>query len=207
MPTSKTRREGASAARIVCASPAYLDRRPSPKAIDDLSDHDCVTFGAVEILDDPAYETCADPAAGREFESGQRIARLRIAIAGLPESQREALELLKLREMSLAEASRASGKSVAALKVNVNRAINTLRARSAEEVEEWSTHQAAQCLGRRDARVQIVLRSSCDLRRGAAKSRKARNDWQNRVTSIDETDWRWSPARFQKGLFPGPQPQ
>jgi len=47
MPTSKTRREGASAARIVCASPAYLDRRPPPKAIDDLSDHDCVTFAAL----------------------------------------------------------------------------------------------------------------------------------------------------------------
>ena len=42
---------------------------------------------------------------------------------------REAIELVKLREMSLDEASRASGKSVAALKVNVHRALKALRAR------------------------------------------------------------------------------
>jgi DNA-binding transcriptional LysR family regulator len=29
---------------VVCASPAYLDRRSPPQTIDDLSNHDCVTF-------------------------------------------------------------------------------------------------------------------------------------------------------------------
>jgi RNA polymerase sigma-70 factor (ECF subfamily) len=50
------------------------------------------------------------------------------AIATLPDGQREAVELLKLREMSLIEASAVSGKSISALKVNVHRAIKALRA-------------------------------------------------------------------------------
>jgi DNA-directed RNA polymerase specialized sigma24 family protein len=45
----------------------------------------------------------------------------------LTPKQREALELVKLKEMSLAEASAASGQSVGALKVNVHRAIQKLR--------------------------------------------------------------------------------
>jgi RNA polymerase sigma factor (sigma-70 family) len=53
---------------------------------------------------------------------------LRRAIKTLPRGQRSAIELLKLREMSLKEASRATGMSVSALKVSVHRAIKTLRA-------------------------------------------------------------------------------
>ena len=83
---------------------------------------------AMEVADDLAYETFADPAANREIEAAQNTAGLSGAIAGLPPSQREAVELLKLKEMSLAEASRASGKSTTALKVNVHRAIKALRA-------------------------------------------------------------------------------
>ncbi|MBI3706528.1 MAG: sigma-70 family RNA polymerase sigma factor [Proteobacteria bacterium] len=49
------------------------------------------------------------------------------AIAGLPPGQRQAVELLKLREMSLKEASAASGMSVAALKVAMHRAMKFLR--------------------------------------------------------------------------------
>jgi RNA polymerase sigma-70 factor, ECF subfamily len=73
---------------------------------------------ALEISDDTAYETFADPQANRETE-----------VYALREEQREAIELLKLKEMSLAEASKASGRSVAALKVNVHRAIRSLRSR------------------------------------------------------------------------------
>jgi len=36
--------------------------------------------------------------------------------------------LLKLRELSLAEAAKVSGKSISALKVNMHRAIKSLRA-------------------------------------------------------------------------------
>ena len=49
------------------------------------------------------------------------------AIKGLPPGQREAVEMLKLREMSLKEAAAASGTSAGALKVSVHRAMTTLR--------------------------------------------------------------------------------
>ena len=52
---------------------------------------------------------------------------LRQAIEQLPPGQREAIEMLKLQEMSLKEASVASGTSVGALKVSVHRAVATLR--------------------------------------------------------------------------------
>ena len=51
------------------------------------------------------------------------------AIASFPQQQRGAVELLKFKERSLAEASQVIGRSVAALKVNVHRAIKTLRLR------------------------------------------------------------------------------
>ena len=52
---------------------------------------------------------------------------LRQAIAGLPAGQRGAIEMLKLREMSLKEAAAASGTSVGALKVATHRAMAALR--------------------------------------------------------------------------------
>ncbi len=86
---------------------------------------------AREVTDDTAYETFADPQANRPSEASAAAEELNAAIAGLPAQQRQALELLKLKEMSLVEASRASGRSVAALKVNVHRAIKTLKSRLA----------------------------------------------------------------------------
>jgi RNA polymerase sigma-70 factor (ECF subfamily) len=83
---------------------------------------------ALEITDEAAYETFADPAANRQMEVRDVARRLNSAVAGLPERQRQALELLKLRELSLREASQVSGTSIAALKVNVHRAIKALRA-------------------------------------------------------------------------------
>jgi RNA polymerase sigma-70 factor (ECF subfamily) len=82
----------------------------------------------VEIFDEYAYETFADPAANKEMTARDQTSGLGAAIATLPEGQREAVELLKLREMSLIEASAVSGKSIGALKVNVHRAIKALRA-------------------------------------------------------------------------------
>ena len=52
---------------------------------------------------------------------------LKQAIGELPPGQRKAIEMLKLREMSLKEAAAASGMSVAALKVSVHRAMVSLR--------------------------------------------------------------------------------
>ncbi len=84
---------------------------------------------AMEVRDETSYETFADPLANRETEGREAAEILAGAIAALPRGQREALELVKLREMSLLEASAASGQSVGGLKVNVHRAIKALRAR------------------------------------------------------------------------------
>ena len=51
------------------------------------------------------------------------------AVADLPPGQRQAIELLKLEELSLAEASSRTGQSVTALKVATHRAIQALRRR------------------------------------------------------------------------------
>lgn len=48
-------------------------------------------------------------------------------MADLPTGQRQAIELVKLREMSLKEAAAVSGKSVGALKLAVHRGIGALR--------------------------------------------------------------------------------
>ena len=82
----------------------------------------------IEVFDAFAYETFSDPAANKAMSARDEAPALQNAIASLPEGQRQALELLKLRELSLAEASQLTGKSVSALKVNVHRAIKALRA-------------------------------------------------------------------------------
>ena len=82
-----------------------------------------------EVFDERAYETFSDPEANREMSVRDEAPALKEAIATLPEGQREAVELLKLRELSLAEASQLTGKSISALKVNVHRALKTLRTR------------------------------------------------------------------------------
>lgn len=52
---------------------------------------------------------------------------LRQAVRELPRGQRQAIEMLKLREMSLREASVATGASTGSLKVSVHRAMLALR--------------------------------------------------------------------------------
>ena len=54
--------------------------------------------------------------------------QLRQAVNSLPAAQRTAIELLKLRELSLREAAGVSGMSIGALKAAAHRAITTLRA-------------------------------------------------------------------------------
>jgi RNA polymerase sigma-70 factor (ECF subfamily) len=83
-----------------------------------------------ETVDERAYETFADPAANKNLEANDAAQALAAMVASLPPGQREALELVKVKEMSLLEASRVSGQSVGALKVGVHRAIKTLRLRA-----------------------------------------------------------------------------
>jgi RNA polymerase sigma-70 factor (ECF subfamily) len=54
-------------------------------------------------------------------------ATLHEAVRALPEGQRQAIELVKLKELSLKEAAQLSGTSVGALKVATHRAMATLR--------------------------------------------------------------------------------
>jgi RNA polymerase sigma-70 factor (ECF subfamily) len=82
----------------------------------------------VETFSPVAYETYADPDANKEIATHENAAVLGEAIAALPPGQRQAVELLRLRELSLAEASAESGQSVGALKVSLHRAIRALRA-------------------------------------------------------------------------------
>lgn len=72
-----------------------------------------VTFAA--LATNPPWESLGDAQA------------LRAAIDVLPRRQRQAVELLKLRELSLKEAAAATGMSVGALKVATHRAVAALR--------------------------------------------------------------------------------
>jgi RNA polymerase sigma factor (sigma-70 family) len=82
----------------------------------------------IEAPDEGAHETFADASANREMDAVGSSEEVDELLRQLPPRQREALEALKLREMSLAEASAASGQSVGALKVNAHRALKALRA-------------------------------------------------------------------------------
>jgi RNA polymerase sigma-70 factor (ECF subfamily) len=68
----------------------------------------------------------ATPPSDRDVTSANDAA-LRTAIERLPPDQRQAIRLLKLKEMSLKEAAVASGRSISALKVATHRAIKGLR--------------------------------------------------------------------------------
>jgi RNA polymerase sigma-70 factor (ECF subfamily) len=77
------------------------------------------------------FDELPESAASVAPEAESRLAArdLRDAVAGLPESQRTALRLAKLEDLSLAEASARSGLSVGALKVATHRAMQSLRRR------------------------------------------------------------------------------
>ncbi|BDV32536.1 sigma-70 family RNA polymerase sigma factor [Methylocystis iwaonis] len=82
-----------------------------------------------------AHETTVDVLpetfSGDDAKSEQEVSDdqefLRRALSQLPDGQREAIELMKIRGLSLQEASVATGRSVASLKVSVHRAIKTMR--------------------------------------------------------------------------------
>lgn len=82
---------------------------------------------AHEIAVDNLDVTFADRSAnetGTEYGDPEALLQ---AIRGLPHGQRQAVELMKLRGLSLQEAAEATGSSVAALKVATHRALASLR--------------------------------------------------------------------------------
>lgn len=88
---------------------------------------------AREVHDDQLLETFLDADANNEMSLYGDAEALHQAIRDLPQGQRKAVELLKLRELSLKEASSVTGTSVSALKVAVHRAMKTLRAALSNE--------------------------------------------------------------------------
>ncbi|HYP63461.1 MAG TPA: sigma-70 family RNA polymerase sigma factor [Acidocella sp.] len=72
------------------------------------------------------HETFATDETNLPEENGE-IRRLKKAIADLPPGQRQAVELLRLQELSLKEAAARSGQSPSALKVALHRALRRLR--------------------------------------------------------------------------------
>ena|SRR5215471_18651600 len=82
------------------------------------------------------HETFSPDAANFHFDHiSADSAALHEAIATLAPDQRLAINLLKLKEMSLKEAAVASGRSVSALKVATHRAIKSLRKRLRQSSE------------------------------------------------------------------------
>jgi RNA polymerase sigma-70 factor, ECF subfamily len=82
------------------------------------------------------HETFSPDAANFSFDdTSADSAALHAAISTLAPDQRQAISLLKLKEMSLKEAALASGRSVSALKVATHRAIKSLRKRLRQSSE------------------------------------------------------------------------
>jgi RNA polymerase sigma-70 factor (ECF subfamily) len=82
---------------------------------------------AHEMAVDGVPETFSGQEAKIEQDSSDDQAAIKDALGGLTPGQREAVELLKVRGLSLKEASALTGKSVSALKINVHRALRALR--------------------------------------------------------------------------------
>jgi RNA polymerase sigma factor (sigma-70 family) len=75
----------------------------------------------------PEHETFADAAANGNAEKILEVRDLEQAIDQLPRAQREAVRLLKIRQLSLKEAAGESGASVDSLKISMHRALKNLR--------------------------------------------------------------------------------
>lgn len=80
-----------------------------------------------EIALDDLGVTAEEPAANPDQGRSDDAEAVRAAVQALPPGQRQAIELLKLQELSLKEAADASGTSVGALKVASHRAMAALR--------------------------------------------------------------------------------
>ena len=95
--------------RLADSARRYARRQAHEVIVDDLD----VTFSSNQT--NPVTEEYRDPKA------------LHAAIEALPPGQRAAIEMVKLRDMSLKEAAATSGSSVGALKVATHRAMASLR--------------------------------------------------------------------------------
>lgn len=72
-------------------------------------------------------ETFCDIPTNTDAETVVNLMSVRKAMKGLTPAEQQAVELLRLREMTLAEAAEASGSTVAALKVAIHRAMRKMK--------------------------------------------------------------------------------
>jgi RNA polymerase sigma-70 factor (ECF subfamily) len=80
-----------------------------------------------EVHVDDLDVTFVEPATNDDSGDVGDAATLLAAVRELPEGQRQAIELLKLKELSLKEAAEVSGTSIGALKVATHRAMASLK--------------------------------------------------------------------------------
>lgn len=80
-----------------------------------------------EVVVEDLDVTFAAVAPNTEDEGAGDVEALTHAIQALPAGQRQAIEMLKLKELSLKEAAASTGSSVGALKVATHRAMASLR--------------------------------------------------------------------------------
>jgi RNA polymerase sigma factor (sigma-70 family) len=107
---------------------AWLRTIAQRRAIDGLRRHGRTDVR--EIHAPLAYENYADPGddIGERAERTDGAARVGRAIDTLPARQREAVQHIAVQGLSLREAASATGRTAGALKVNLHRALKTLRA-------------------------------------------------------------------------------
>jgi len=82
---------------------------------------------AIDLAAADLAETFFDGAANITEATVVNMMTVRKAMGDLTPAERQAVELLRLREMSLAEAAAVSGSTVAALKVAIHRAMRKMR--------------------------------------------------------------------------------
>ncbi len=85
-----------------------------------------------EVYDETAMLNHADEPGESAHDAREAREELARMLDQLPPQQRRAVELVKLQEMSLAEASALTSQSVGALKVTIHRALKALRGRQGD---------------------------------------------------------------------------
>jgi RNA polymerase sigma-70 factor, ECF subfamily len=85
-------------------------------------------IGAWEKAAPELLETFEDQAANKQAELDEMREWLQRALRNLPYKQRDAINLVKSRGLSVSEAAKLTGQSAGAIKVNIHRALRTLRA-------------------------------------------------------------------------------
>ncbi|WP_216599912.1 sigma-70 family RNA polymerase sigma factor [Sphingomonas sp. AP4-R1] len=103
----------------------WLQAITAARAIDAL--RRCGRRAGRETIDEKALAAEADPAALTRMEDFAMAGELDRFLGVLPDRQREVVEMVRLREMSLADAAEASTLSVPAIKSLLHRAFLKLR--------------------------------------------------------------------------------